>query len=75
MDLEIIILSEVRERQISWYHTKSKKKVQKNLFIKQKDSQTYKKHLWSPKGKRRRAGGEGDDRGCDGWMVSLTLWT
>ena len=24
---------------------------------------------------RLRAGGEGDDRGCDGWMASLTLWT
>ena len=20
-------------------------------------------------------GGEGDDRGCDGWMASLTRWT
>ena len=24
---------------------------------------------------RLRAGGEGEDRGWDGWMVSLTLWT
>ena len=24
---------------------------------------------------RSRAGGEGDDRGWDGWMVSLTQWT
>ena len=24
---------------------------------------------------RLRAGGEGDDRGWDGWMVSLTQWT
>ena len=24
---------------------------------------------------RLRAGGEGDDRGCDGWMASLTQWT
>ena len=23
---------------------------------------------------RLRAGGKGDDRGCDGWMVSLTQW-
>ena len=22
-----------------------------------------------------RAGGEGNDRGCDGWMASLTQWT
>ena len=26
-------------------------------------------------GKRLEAGGEGDDRGWDGWMGSLTLWT
>ena len=25
--------------------------------------------------KRLRAGGEGDDRGWDGWMASLTRWT
>ena len=25
--------------------------------------------------KRLRAGGEGDDRGWDGWMTSLTQWT
>ena len=24
---------------------------------------------------RLRAGGEGDGRGCDGWMASLTWWT
>ena len=26
-------------------------------------------------GERLRAGGEGDDRGRDGWMASLTQWT
>ena len=43
--------------------------------------------LWPPDGKswltgkrpwhweRLRAGGEGDDRGCNGWMTSLTQWT
>ena len=24
---------------------------------------------------RLKVGGEGDDRGCDGWMASLTQWT
>ena len=24
---------------------------------------------------RLKAGGEGDDRGCDGWIASLTRWT
>ena len=31
------------------------------------------KWLWCWEG--LRAGGEGDDRGWDGWMVSLTRWT
>ena len=29
------------------------------------------KDLWE----RFRAGGEGDNRGCDGWMTSSTRWT
>ena len=33
-------------------------------------------HLKNPDaGKDLRAGGEGDDRGWDGWMASLTQWT
>ena len=38
IDLEIIILSEVSHRQISWYHlhVESKKMIQMNLRIKQK---------------------------------------
>ena len=31
------------------------------------------KRLWC--WERLRAGGEGDDRGWDGWMVSVTQWT
>ena len=31
------------------------------------------KRLWC--WERLRAGGEGDDRGWDGWMTSLTQWT
>jgi len=34
---------------------------------------THWKRLWSWEG--LRAGGEGDDRGWDGWMASLTRWT
>ena len=33
---------------------------------------THWKRLWSWEG--LRAGGEGDDRGWDGWMASLTRW-
>ena len=43
MDLEIIILSEVRERQVSYdialYAESKKKTIQMNLFRKQTDSQ------------------------------------
>ena len=34
---------------------------------------TYWKRLWCWEG--LRAGGEGDNRGWDGWMASLTRWT
>ena len=34
---------------------------------------THWKRPWS--WERLRAGGEGDDRGWDGWMASLTWWT
>ena len=34
---------------------------------------TYLKRPWC--GERLKAGGEGDDRGWDGWMVSPTQWT
>ena len=33
---------------------------------------THWKRLWCWEG--LGAGGEGDDRGCDGWMASLTRW-
>ena len=34
---------------------------------------TYRKRTWC--WEQLKAGGEGDDRGWDGWMASLTLWT
>ena len=34
---------------------------------------THWKRFWS--WERLKAGGEGDDRGWDGWMASLTQWT
>ena len=37
------------------------------------DFKTLWKRLWCWEG--LGAGGEGDDRGCDGWMASLTRWT
>ena len=52
MDLEIIILSEFRERQISYNnHTWNLKKIiQVKLFTKQTDSQAYIINLWLSKG-------------------------
>ena len=52
MDPEIIILSEVRQRQISYdiLICGIKKKRQKSLFTEQKDSQTSKKTSWFQKG-------------------------
>ena len=64
MDLEIIILSEFRERQISYnnhLHVESKKIIQLNLFTKQTDSQAYIINFQLLKGK----GGGG--RGKLGW--------
>ena len=37
------------------------------------DAKTHWKRPWF--WERLRAGGEGDDRGWDGWMASLTWWT
>ena len=49
MDLEIIILSEVRERKTNiWYHLyvgMKKKKIQIHLFIKQNQTQKKKTNL------------------------------
>ena len=44
------------------------------VFLKKHHAfQTHWKRLWCWEG--LGAGGEGDDRGWDGWMASLTRWT
>ena len=56
------------------------------VFIGRTDVEAETPVLWPPDAKswhlkrhwcweRMRAGGEGDDRGWDGWMASLTQWT
>ena len=52
------------------------------VFIGGTDIQAETPILWPPDAKswpwcweRLRAGGEGDERGWDGWMASLTQWT
>ena len=65
VDLEFIILSEVRQRKtnIIWYHlcVESKKRIQMNLFTEQKQTQTL-KNLWLPKG---------TGWGWEGWTGAL----
>ena len=57
------------------------------VFIRRTDAEASAPILWLPDAKswfiwkepwcweRLRAGGEGDNRGWDGWMASLTQWT
>ena len=56
------------------------------VFFGRTDAETETPILWPPDAKgwliwkdwwweRLKAGGEGDDRGWDGWMASLTQWT
>ena len=58
------------------------------IFIGGTDAEAEASILWPPEAKnwligkdpdagweRLKVGGEGDDRGWDGWMASLTLWT
>ena len=54
------------------------------VFIARTDAEAETSILWPPHTKTwkrlwcwegLRAGGEGDDRGWDGWMASLTRWT
>ena len=54
MQLEIIILSEVRQRQMyDMTYMESKKMIQMNIFTKQKQTHRQKTNLWLPKGKEQ----------------------
>ena len=58
MNQQIIILSEVSQTEKDKYHLVSyveskRKKIQKNLFIKQKQTHRHRKQTWLPKGKNR----------------------
>ena len=60
---------------------------QSGIFIERTDAEAETPILWPPDAKnwliwkrpwcwaRLKAGGEGDNRGWDGWMASLTWWT
>ena len=43
------------------------------MFIERSDTEAETPILWPPE--RLKVGGEGNDRGWDGWMASLTQWT
>ena len=75
---------------VPWTTRRSKTNPKGNqpwIFIGRTDAETEAPILWPPDskswligkgpdaGKDWRAGREGDDRGWDGWMTSLTQWT
>ena len=62
------------------------KGIQSWIFIGRTDAEAETPILWPPEAKnwliwkdadaeRLKVGGEGDNRGWDGWMASLTQWT
>ena len=66
-------------KEIPPIHPKGK---QSWIFIGRTDAEAETPKLWPPTHLKRpwcwerlKAGGEGDDRGWDGWMASLTQWT
>ena len=82
--LEKILESPLDCKEIQPVHPKGH---QSWVFIGRTDVEAETPILWPPDAKswlilkrlwcweRLRAGGEGDDRGWDGWMASLTRWT
>ena len=67
-------------------HTRQSRGNQSWIFIGRTDAEAKTPILWPPDAKnlfickdwyweRLKPGGEGDDRGSDGWMASLTQWT
>ena len=64
MNLEIITLSEVRQRQISYdIYVESKKMIQMNLFTKQKQTHRHRKQTYSYQREGLVGGGEWGEKG------------
>ena len=63
---------------VPWTARRSNQSI---LFIERTNAEAETPVLWPPDAKRPwcwerlKAGGEGDDRGWDDWMASLTRWT
>ena len=82
--LEKTLDSPLDYKEIQLVHSK---RDQSWVFIVRTDIEAETPILWPPDGKelthlkrpwcweRLKAGGEGDDRGWDGWMASLIQWT
>ena len=83
----IVVLEKTLEspldcKEIQWVHPKGN---QSWIFIGRTDTEAETPVLWPPDAKTSlekpwcweglKAGGEGADRGWDGWMMSLTQWT
>ena len=76
--------SHLDSKEIQPFHPKEN---QSWIFVGRTDAETEAPTLWPPDAKklthrkrlwcreRLKAGGEGDDRAWDGWMVSPTWWT
>ena len=73
-------------KEIQPVHPKGNQSILKEIFIGRIDAEAETPILWPPDVKswlmkkpwyweRLRAGGEGDDRGWDGWMAPPTRWT
>ena len=80
----IVVLEKTLESPLDWKEIKlvNPKGNQSWIFIGRTDAEAEAPILWPPDVKswpwcweKLRAGGEGDERGCDGWMASPTWWT
>ena len=82
-----VVLEKILESPLGCTETKpvNPKGNQSWIFIERTDAEAETPILWPPDAKnqltrrpwfweRLKAGGEGDDRGWDGWMASLTWW-
>ena len=80
----IVVLEKTLESPLDWKEIKlvNPKGNQSWIFIGRTDAEAEAPILWPPDVKswpwcweKLRAGGEGDERGWDGWMASPTWWT
>ena len=71
--LEKTLESPLDCKEIQPVHSKGDQSWNSNTLVNWCEKLTHLKRPWC--WKRLRVGGEGDDRGWDGWMALLTQWT